>query len=389
MIWHIALVATISRRSSLPPRKNCRPAGRRRRSAASRSCRPCRRRPPAHGFRDWAAQFAGKSLTRNGRHPQENERYRGARHVAEQRPGAQREDAAERHRRATGAQRTCLRQSRPRQPFDAIWVTACSTMAVWTGSSTSSTPIRMMPPAMPKTPGQERRPEHHQAEQEHHQRGHGGLLQCSSCDPIERGRQTEIYWPSINFPEARFPEASVRRLPYLNGIKAFEAAARSGSFAAAAGELNVSPAAISRMVHLLEERLGVALFERKANRLALTATGHTYQAGLTTIFDALANLTSQVTSPVRRARAHDRRRADLRDPLADPAAGGFPEGRARHRGALHHRRRGGAVRRRLDLRDHARRRRLAGAHRRADVRRRPAAGVRAADRIAPETRRAI
>ena len=91
----------------------------------------------------------------------------------------------------------------------------------------------------------------------------------------------------------------MRRLPYLNGIKAFEAAARSGSFAAAAGELNVSPAAISRMVHLLEERLGVALFERKANRLALTATGHTYQAGLTTIFDALANLTSQVTSPVR------------------------------------------------------------------------------------------
>ncbi len=89
----------------------------------------------------------------------------------------------------------------------------------------------------------------------------------------------------------------MRRLPYLNGIKAFEAAARNGSFAAAAGELNVSPAAISRMVHLLEERLGVALFERKANRLALTPTGHTYQAGLTTIFDALANLTSQVTSP--------------------------------------------------------------------------------------------
>jgi LysR family transcriptional regulator, glycine cleavage system transcriptional activator len=88
----------------------------------------------------------------------------------------------------------------------------------------------------------------------------------------------------------------MRRLPYLNGIKAFEAAARNGSFAAAAGELNVSPAAVSRMVHLLEERLGVALFERKANRLALTPTGHAYQAGLTTIFDALANLTSQVTA---------------------------------------------------------------------------------------------
>ena len=89
----------------------------------------------------------------------------------------------------------------------------------------------------------------------------------------------------------------VRRLLFLNGIKAFEAAARSGSFAAAGGELNVSPAAISRMVHLLEERLGVALFERKANRLALTPAGRAYQSGLTPIFDALASLTAQVTAP--------------------------------------------------------------------------------------------
>jgi LysR family transcriptional regulator, glycine cleavage system transcriptional activator len=43
----------------------------------------------------------------------------------------------------------------------------------------------------------------------------------------------------------------LRRLLFLNGIKAFEAAARGGSFAAAGAELNVSPAAISRMVHLL------------------------------------------------------------------------------------------------------------------------------------------
>jgi len=84
----------------------------------------------------------------------------------------------------------------------------------------------------------------------------------------------------------------------LNGIKAFEAAARGGSFAAAGAELNVSAAAVSRLVHLLEERLGVALFERKANRLALTAAGRAYQSGLTPIFDALASLTAQVTSPI-------------------------------------------------------------------------------------------
>ncbi|WP_407181331.1 LysR substrate-binding domain-containing protein [Bradyrhizobium sp. STM 3562] len=89
----------------------------------------------------------------------------------------------------------------------------------------------------------------------------------------------------------------MRRLLFLNGIKAFEAAARSGSFAAAGQELNVSAAAVSRMVHLLEERLGVALFERKANRLVLTATGRVYQSGLTPIFDALASLTAQVTAP--------------------------------------------------------------------------------------------
>lgn len=88
----------------------------------------------------------------------------------------------------------------------------------------------------------------------------------------------------------------MRRLPYLNGIRAFESAARHGSFAGAAGELNVSPAAISRMVKLLEQRLGAALFERKANRLALTPAGWAYQAGLTPLLDALAALTAQVAA---------------------------------------------------------------------------------------------
>ena len=89
----------------------------------------------------------------------------------------------------------------------------------------------------------------------------------------------------------------MRRLLFLNGIKAFEASARNGSFAAAGSELNVSAAAISRMVNLLEQRLGVKLFDRKANRLTLTQAGRAYQTGLTPIFDALASLTAQVTAP--------------------------------------------------------------------------------------------
>ena len=82
-------------------------------------------------------------------------------------------------------------------------------------------------------------------------------------------------------------------LPYLNGIKAFEAAARGGGFAAAAPELHVTPAAVSRMVRLLEQRMGIALFERRANGLALTEAGRAYQAGLTPLFAALTHLTQQ------------------------------------------------------------------------------------------------
>ena len=88
----------------------------------------------------------------------------------------------------------------------------------------------------------------------------------------------------------------MRKLPFLNGIRAFEAAARTGSFARAADELHVTPAAVSRLVHLLEERIGAGLFERKANRLAPTAAGRAYQVGLTPLFDALANLTAQVSA---------------------------------------------------------------------------------------------
>jgi LysR family glycine cleavage system transcriptional activator len=91
-----------------------------------------------------------------------------------------------------------------------------------------------------------------------------------------------------------------RRLPFLNGIRAFEAAARAGSFAAAAGELHVSPAAISRLVRLLEDRMGVALFERHANRLALTRAGLAYRDGLTPLLDGLARLTAAIAEPAGR-----------------------------------------------------------------------------------------
>lgn len=88
----------------------------------------------------------------------------------------------------------------------------------------------------------------------------------------------------------------MRRLPSLNGLRAFEAAARHASFTAAADELSVTQAAVSRMVRLLEERLGFKLFERHANGLALTAQGKALQPGLTAAFDAIAGITEQVAA---------------------------------------------------------------------------------------------
>lgn len=88
----------------------------------------------------------------------------------------------------------------------------------------------------------------------------------------------------------------MRDLPFLNGVRAFEAAARHGGFAKAAEELHVTAPAISRMVKLLEERMGVPLFHRRANGLALTLAGERYSTGLGPILDALAALTAEVTA---------------------------------------------------------------------------------------------
>ena len=88
----------------------------------------------------------------------------------------------------------------------------------------------------------------------------------------------------------------MRRLPSLNGLRAFEAAARLGSFVAAGEELNVTQAAVSRLVRLLEDRLGFQLFERMPNGLALTPQGRALQPGLTAAFDAIAGITQQVAA---------------------------------------------------------------------------------------------
>jgi len=79
-----------------------------------------------------------------------------------------------------------------------------------------------------------------------------------------------------------------RRLPPLNSLKSFEAAGRLLSFTRAADELNVTQAAISHQIKLIEEFLGVSLFERYPRRLALTESGKILLSDLSTAFDKIS-----------------------------------------------------------------------------------------------------
>ena len=79
-----------------------------------------------------------------------------------------------------------------------------------------------------------------------------------------------------------------RRLPPLNALRAFEAAARHLSFAKAAHELNVTPAAISHQIKGLEDYLGVKLFRRAKRAIWLTEAGQACLPDLREGFDRLA-----------------------------------------------------------------------------------------------------
>jgi LysR family transcriptional regulator, glycine cleavage system transcriptional activator len=87
-----------------------------------------------------------------------------------------------------------------------------------------------------------------------------------------------------------------RRLPSLNALRAFEAAARHLSFTKAAEELHVTQAAISHQVKTLEEQLGLPLFRRLNRRLLLTDAGQVYASDLTRTFDGIAEATERIAS---------------------------------------------------------------------------------------------
>ena len=78
------------------------------------------------------------------------------------------------------------------------------------------------------------------------------------------------------------------RLPPLTALRAFEAAARHLSFQAAAGELNVTPAALSFQIKSLEEHLGAPVFRRLNRRVELTEAGQTLAPHCSDAFQTLA-----------------------------------------------------------------------------------------------------
>ena len=79
----------------------------------------------------------------------------------------------------------------------------------------------------------------------------------------------------------------MRRLPPLAAIRAFEAAARTENFTAAAAELGMTQAAVSYQVKSLEERLGAPLFVREKGRARLTPLGQRLLPALSSAFDAI------------------------------------------------------------------------------------------------------
>lgn len=78
-------------------------------------------------------------------------------------------------------------------------------------------------------------------------------------------------------------------LPPLNGLRAFEAAARLQSFTAAAEELHVTPAAVAQQIKALEAWVGLRLFDRHVRGVTLNATGQQALPNLTRAFDLMGD----------------------------------------------------------------------------------------------------
>lgn len=86
------------------------------------------------------------------------------------------------------------------------------------------------------------------------------------------------------------------KLPPLNSIRVFDAAARLGSFKKAAEELHVTPTAVSHQIKALEEALGTLLFVRKTRAIQLTQDGNLLAETAYNILQQLTNTISEISN---------------------------------------------------------------------------------------------
>jgi LysR family transcriptional regulator, glycine cleavage system transcriptional activator len=96
------------------------------------------------------------------------------------------------------------------------------------------------------------------------------------------------------------------RLPHVIWLRAFEAAARHNSFSGASEELNLTPAAVSQHIRLLEEHLGVSLFKRLPHGVALTDMGKAYALPIRRAFTDMQDATSGLFAQRKKRHLHIR-----------------------------------------------------------------------------------
>lgn len=95
---------------------------------------------------------------------------------------------------------------------------------------------------------------------------------------------------------------NLRRLPSLDPLKGFDAAARHLSFTRAAAEMFLTQSAISRQIQTLEDQLGVKLFRREVRRLVLTPEGEVLHRAVAEILQRLAEVCTGLKAAQRRPR---------------------------------------------------------------------------------------
>ena len=126
-----------------------------------------------------------------------------------------------------------------------------------------------------------------------------------------------------------------RHLPPLPALRAFEAAARHLSFARAAGELSVTPGAVSHHMKQLEEWVGGPLFERRANGVGLTETGRVFATRLGAIFDQLTAVGAAARVPRRAQHRHPSLPVFTRNEVACTPHWQVSQGPSRHLRGCH------------------------------------------------------